>query len=195
MGKLVELGRLVHPSEIKYLLLMIVIRKVMCEEIETLSALATRTFSDTFARHNTPEDMQVYISSAFSIEQLGNELASPNYETYFVLVDEMPTGYIQLNFNSTEKGLEDFSTIEISRLYVLPEFFDHKLGKALMEKAIAIAEERQADYLWLGVWEHNYRAIDFYKKWVFEFFGSHVFRLGSDPQTDLLMKKRLTTKS
>ncbi|MEK7249135.1 MAG: GNAT family N-acetyltransferase [Bacteroidota bacterium] len=174
---------------------MIEVRKVVGEEVETLSALATRTFSDTFAEHNTLENMHAYIPSAFSVAQLSQELASPDSETYFVLVDEKPVGYIQLNFSSTEKGLEDFSTIEICRLYILQEFLGHKFGKALMEKAVAIAEERHAEYLWLGVWEHNYRAVEFYKKWGFEFFGSHVFQLGSDPQIDLLMKRPITTKS
>ena len=171
---------------------MVEMKKVTSEEVETLSALATRTFSDTFAEHNTREDMHAYISSAFSVAQFSKELASPDSEVYFVLVDENPVGYLQLNFNSTEKGLELFTTIEIGRLYVLQEFLGHKLGKTMMEKAIAVAIERHAEYLWLGVWEHNYRAIAFYKKWGFEFFGSHVFQLGSDLQTDLLMKKPIT---
>lgn len=171
---------------------MIEIRKVTCEEVETLTDLATHTFSDTFAGHNTPEDMHAYISSAFSVAQFSKELASPGSEVYFVFVDEKTAGYMQLNFNSTEKGLENFSTVEIGRMYVLQEFHGHKAGRALMQKAIAVAKERHAEYVWLGVWEYNYRAIAFYKKWSFEFFGSHVFQLGSDLQTDLLMKKPIT---
>ena len=41
--------------------------------------------------------------------------------------------------------------------------------------------------LWLGVWEHNLRAIAFYRRWGFETVGSHTFLLGSDEQTDLIM--------
>ena len=43
--------------------------------------------------------------------------------------------------------------------------------------------------IWLGVWERNARAISFYERWVFEKVGDHVFRLGSDDQTDLIMAR------
>lgn len=51
-----------------------------------------------------------------------------------------------------------------------------------------------ADVVWLGVWEHNPCALAFYRKWQFEVAGEHVFRLGDDPQRDLLMRRpgRLT---
>jgi ribosomal protein S18 acetylase RimI-like enzyme len=171
---------------------MLAIRKVQPDEAEVLSLLAIQTFSDTFAHLNTKENMQIFLTSAFSVEQLQRELSSPHSEFYFAIVNDELAGYIQLNFNTTEKGLEDFPVVEIGRLYVLQQFIGQKLGKALMEKAIAIAEERRADYLWLGVWEHNYRAIEFYTKWGFEFFGAHIFQLGDDPQIDLLVRKRIT---
>jgi ribosomal protein S18 acetylase RimI-like enzyme len=65
------------------------------------------------------------------------------------------------------------------------------IGKALMLKCIEIAREKKSDVLWLGVWENNQRAIDFYTKWGFEKFSTHIFMLGDDPQTDWLMKKEL----
>ncbi|RYY96378.1 MAG: GNAT family N-acetyltransferase, partial [Chitinophagaceae bacterium] len=55
-------------------------------------------------------------------------------------------------------------------------------------QALAVAQERGASCLWLGVWEENGRAIGFYRKNGFAAFGSHVFRLGTDEQTDILMK-------
>ena len=45
--------------------------------------------------------------------------------------------------------------------------------------------------LWLGVWEFNYRAVDFYKQWGFALCGSHPFLLGDDLQTDILMELKL----
>lgn len=170
---------------------MIEIRKVTEGEAEVLSALAERTFVYTFAQYNTSENMNSYVSSAFSIDQLTKELKSPDRETYFALLDSKPVGYLQLNFNSTEAGLETLHVIEIARLYVVPKLLGHKIGKELMEQAISIAEQRNADYLWLGVWEYNDRARRFYTRWGFEEFGSHVFQLGNDPQKDLLLKKSI----
>ena len=50
------------------------------------------------------------------------------------------------------------------------------------------AREKQAHYVWLGVWEKNERAIAFYRKNGFVAFDTHIFKLGDDEQTDILMK-------
>jgi len=62
------------------------------------------------------------------------------------------------------------------------------VGQVLYEKAIQLAKERKAPYVWLGVWEENPRAIQFYKKNGFVEFDKHLFVLGEDEQTDLMMK-------
>ncbi len=169
------------------------IRKVTEEEVEALRALAERTFVSTFAPFNSPDNMQSYLSSALTIEQLTNELKSADRETYFAILNNNPIGYIQLTFQSTETGLEHLNAIEIVRLYVDAEYLGKNIGKQLMEKAISVALKRKADYLWLGVWEHNDRARNFYARWGFEEFGSHVFQLGDDAQKDLLLRKSLTS--
>ena len=64
-------------------------------------------------------------------------------------------------------------------------------GNHLMEACLNLARQGGHKVIWLGVWEHNPRAISFYEKWGFEKFGSHLFMLGNDLQTDLLMKKNL----
>ena len=60
-----------------------------------------------------------------------------------------------------------------------------------MKKCLDLASELKKELVWLGVWEHNPRAIDFYKKFGFEKFGTHIFYLGDDAQEDWLMLKRL----
>lgn len=64
-------------------------------------------------------------------------------------------------------------------------------GEILYEKAIEIANRKNSDYVWLGVWEENPRAISFYKKNGFVEFDKHIFRLGDDEQTDVMMKLNL----
>jgi ribosomal protein S18 acetylase RimI-like enzyme len=81
--------------------------------------------------------------------------------------------------------------MEIVRLYVLPESIGHGIGARLMQECIDTATSRGFETLWLGVWERNGRAIQFYQKWGFEEVGSHIFQLGSDAQTDLIMQKPL----
>ena len=56
------------------------------------------------------------------------------------------------------------------------------------------AVAKTLDTVWLGVWEHNPKAIEFYKRCGFEVFDKHIFVLGNDPQNDLLMRKQIKTK-
>ncbi|MNF16430.1 Protease synthase and sporulation negative regulatory protein PAI 1 [compost metagenome] len=57
-----------------------------------------------------------------------------------------------------------------------------------------VAVQEQVLYIWLGVWEENKRALRFYEKNGFTVFDKHIFRLGNDEQTDLMMKKTITRK-
>jgi diamine N-acetyltransferase len=81
--------------------------------------------------------------------------------------------------------------VEIERIYVQNAYQGLKIGKALFDKAVSVAKERKASYLWLGVWEENHKAIAFYEKNGFLAFDKHIFMLGNDPQTDIMMKLML----
>jgi len=91
--------------------------------------------------------------------------------------------------------LEDWNCIEIERLYAAKEFIGRNVGSKLMECCLQQAFDEGFQLVWLGVWEHNLRAISFYEKWGFEKFGSHPFMLGKDLQTDLLFKKTINASS
>ena len=101
-------------------------------------------------------------------------------------------GYLKLNFGDTQTELKDANAVEIERIYVLNEFQGKKVGQLFYDKAIEIAIERKADYVWLGVWEENKRALNFYRKNGFLEFDKHIFKLGEDEQTDIMMKLVLT---
>ena len=61
--------------------------------------------------------------------------------------------------------------------------------------AIERAKQQQKQYLWLGVWEHNYSALAFYKKMGFTQFSQHNFDMGGDIQIDLLLKRDCELKA
>lgn len=56
-----------------------------------------------------------------------------------------------------------------------------------MQAALDVARDQGCDVIWLGVWEQNARAQEFYKKWGFERAGQQTFMLGKDPQSDWVM--------
>lgn len=154
--------------------------------------MVKKTFFETFAEKNTKENMQKYLEEGFTFEKLTSELLSPNSKFYFASFENKVIGYLKLNFGQSQTELKDDKALEIERIYVLNEYHGKKVGQILYDKAIEIAKHKKADYIWLGVWEENPRAINFYKKNGFEEFDKHIFKLGEDEQTDIMMKLKLT---
>lgn len=167
------------------------IRKVEQNETDTLREIGIRTFYETFAEFNSKEDMDAYLSTSFSLEKVTDELKNKASEFYFAIFQHEIIGYLKINFSEAQTELKAQNALEIERIYVLKEFHGKKVGQILYEKAIQIAKTANADYVWLGVWERNLRAISFYKKNGFVEFDTHVFKLGNDIQTDIMMKMEL----
>ena len=167
------------------------IRKINIDDLETLRNLSIQTFKETFEEVNTEEDMQKYLDENLSIEKLKTELENPNSEFYFAENNDEILGYLKLNFKDAQTEKLEENHFEIERIYVLKAFLGQKIGQILFDKAIEIGREKNLEYVWLGVWEENHRAIRFYEKNDFEIFGKHDFVLGKDVQTDLLMKLKL----
>lgn len=168
------------------------ISKVIPGNIPQLQAIGKQTFVETFAEHNTANDLQMYLDNNLSTEKLTNEISDPNSEFYFALLNHKVIGYLKINYGQAQTELKDRSSLEIERIYVLKEFHGKKVGQVLFEKAIAMARQANAEYVWLGVWEKNPRAIKFYMKNGFVEFDKHIFKLGNDEQTDIMMRLNLT---
>lgn len=164
---------------------------VTIEDLPQLQTIGRQTFSETFSAGNTEENLNKYLEEGFSVEKLSSELADQNTRFFFVKEDGQIIGYLKLNFGQSQTELKDDSALEIERIYVLQEFHGKKVGQILYDKVIEIAKESKLSYVWLGVWEENKRAISFYKKNGFVEFDKHIFKLGSDEQTDIMMKLML----
>jgi diamine N-acetyltransferase len=170
------------------------IKKATLSDIDQLQKIGRQTFSETFSAANTEENMKKYLEEGFSKEKLTEELNDKNTEFYFAQLDGNIIGYLKLNFGPSQTELKDDKALEIERIYVLKEFHGKHVGQLLYEKAIQVARQKNADYVWLGVWEENPRAIHFYKKNGFVAFDKHLFKLGDDEQTDIMMKLQLKNK-
>lgn len=164
------------------------IRKARLSDLETLQQLSRQTFFDAFSSENTAEDMQSYLDKSFNNEQLKRELSNPESGFYFAVFENKFIGYLKINTGTAQTELKNKEALEIERIYVSKDFQGKQIGKLLFDKAIQLAKEIQAPYLWLGVWEKNAKAIHFYKKNGLVEFDKHLFKLGEDVQTDILMK-------
>jgi ribosomal protein S18 acetylase RimI-like enzyme len=167
------------------------IKKVTLSDINELQTISRQTFFETFADVNTESDMEKYLNENFSRDKLKGELIVPDSEFYFASIHNKVIGYLKLNFGQAQTELKDPQALEIERIYVLKELHGKKVGQILYDTALQTATRSKADYLWLGVWEKNLRAISFYKKNGFVEFDKHIFKLGDDEQTDIMMKLKL----
>lgn len=135
--------------------------------------------------------MEAYSSVAFTLQNTQSQLNNPDSEFYFAMLGDEIAGYVKLNFNDAQNEYKDKNALEIERIYVSGEHHGKHIGKQLLDFAVNTARNKQFAYVWLGVWEHNEKALGFYKHQGFEQCGSHDFMLGDDKQTDLLMKRSL----
>jgi ribosomal protein S18 acetylase RimI-like enzyme len=164
------------------------IEKVNKNEVEQLQSISRQTFAETFSDSNSKENMDKYLNENLSIQKLSEELNNENSYFFFIKDGERNIGYLKLNMGPSQTEMKDETALEIERIYVIQEYQGKKVGQQLYEKAIQVAKEKKAQYVWLGVWEENHKAIQFYNKNGFEVFDKHVFVLGDEKQTDLMMR-------
>ncbi len=167
------------------------IKKATIKDLEALQLIGRQTFSETFAEVNSEENMIKYLEESFADEKLTAELNNADSHFYLAELDNKIIGYLKLNTGDAQTEKQDRNALEIERIYVAKEFHGKKIAQALYAQALQTAAELKAEYIWLGVWENNHRAVSFYTKNGFIQFDTHIFRLGDDEQTDLLMKKDL----
>ena len=167
------------------------LRRANAADAGLLAELGARTFYDTFAADNKPADMAAYLAAAFSPEQQAAELADPRACFLLAEIDGRAVGYAALRASDVPLCVMGGKPIELVRLYVAQEWHVQGVGAALMRACLAEAQQAGYQTMWLGVWEHNRRAQRFYRKWDFNVVGEHIFQLGADPQTDLLMERAL----
>jgi len=158
------------------------------DDLEGLKQISRKTFSDAFSSENSKEDMLLYLNSAFSDEKLTAELKEEESKFYLAKYKEEAVGYLKINFGLVQTGIQDKDAMELERIYLLRQFQGKGIGKKLLTQTINIAKQCKMRYLWLGVWEKNEQAIQFYKRNGFEVFSSHTFKIGNDIQVEHLMK-------
>jgi diamine N-acetyltransferase len=169
----------------------IIIKTATSQDADLIATLSRQTFSDTFARYNTTEDMEKFMNEVFTHQRLMEEVGAPGNEFLLAYNDNEPVGYARLRKAPNPAALGDMPAIEIARIYAVQHKIGKGVGSALMQRCIDVAKETGNRVIWLGVWEKNQKAIDFYTRWGFEKFGDHTFLLGNDEQTDWLMKRGL----
>ena len=166
-------------------------RPCTMSDLETLRDFSRTNFYENFAHLNTPENMEDYLNEAFDTEKLRGELSNPASFFYFLYADDILAGYLKVNEVPAQSDLQDERSLELERIYISKNVQGAGLGQYLMDHAVRFAVQREKEYLWLGVWEKNEKALGFYRKNGFYEIGTHTFVMGDDAQTDYIMRKDL----
>ncbi|PWN67111.1 GNAT family N-acetyltransferase [Chryseobacterium oncorhynchi] len=169
----------------------IIINKASAEDIDIVQKLGIQTFSETFAEDNSEEAMKKYLEESFNTEKVKAELNNPDSLFYIAWEEDNPVGYLKVNSGKAQTELQDETSLEIERIYVKKSHHGKKVGQLLYNQALETAKKLHKVYVWLGVWEQNERALSFYRKNGFVEFDQHIFVLGDDKQTDIMMKKMI----
>lgn len=173
------------------------IEKCTFDQVHLLQKLAIKTYQETFAESNSDDLLQQYYKKSLNIAKLSAQLENTNSEFYFIYSapraepEAKLAGFLKLNIDDAQTDLLDPDALEVEKIYILKGFLSQGLGKQMISFAINRAQQNNKKYLWLGVWENNFSALNFYKKMGFEQFGEHGFDMAGDIQTDLLLRKDL----
>ena len=165
--------------------------EVSRNDVKELREISCLTFIQTFASENTAKNVQFFLSHNYAEKKLLSELMNPESRFFFAKQGAEIVGYLKLNSGEAQTVLPNHDGFEIERIYVDQDSKGKGIGKMFIDFSIREAKKCNAGYIWLGVWEHNKPAIGFYLKSGFTAYGSHMFKLGEDEQTDLLMRRSL----
>lgn len=166
------------------------IRKAVPEDAALLAELGATTFYDTFSAFHSEEDMQLYLKKAYAQDAIAENLSNPEI-AYFIAYDgNIAAGYTKLLRNARHEMISPPS-IELEKIYVRKAYLSRQVGKALMDHALEYARREKFTTLFLGVWQENNRAVNFYKKAGMEIFTIRTFQLGQTLCDDYLLKIEL----
>jgi diamine N-acetyltransferase len=171
--------------------LRISIRQGRVEDNELLATLGRKTFFDSFAADNRPEDMAAYLADAFSPEKQASELADPLSVFLIAETGDERAGYARLLQSPAPACISSERPIQLVRLYACERWIGRGTGAALMQACIAESRKRRCDGIWLSAWDKNTRALRFYHKWGFSRVGTQTFQVGNDRQNDQILWRPL----
>lgn len=168
------------------------IKPITTSDVEKLQKVSRETFKATFDPYTAPNDMVCFLEEDYETVKLVKEIENPNSRFYFLMVQNEIAGYLKINVGDAQTEHLRENALEVERIYLRSSFQHRGLGNVLLDFAEKTAREEGKDYMWLGVYEKNVPAQHFYKRHGFSKVSQHTFQVGSDPQTDWLLVKKLT---
>jgi diamine N-acetyltransferase len=167
----------------------VTVREAGAADVPVLAALGEEAFYTAYAGQLAHEPLAAFARRAFEPERLAQELAEQPGGYLLLEVDGEPAGLAQLLAREAQPAVTGAQPVELSKIYLLDKWIGRGLGTTLMQACVDEARRRGYQTLWLGVWEHNPRAIGFYEKWGFLAVGDIRFNFEGEEQRDVVMSR------
>ncbi len=158
------------------------------ERATDLAELKAATFVEAFAADNDPDHVQAHLAREFTTQAVRRTLEDDRCSTWWLLDEGAPVGFVKVNRGEAQTEPNLTEGLEVEQIYLRASHHGQRLGGRLMEQAIAVARQERLPFIWLGVWEHNRKALAVYEHLGFFVIGDHTFLFGDEEQRDLLMR-------
>jgi diamine N-acetyltransferase len=164
------------------------VRPARADDVTLLADLAARTFRETYAERTRPDDMDAFLATrGWTPAWFAAAVEDPSQHVLVVEQDGAVVGFARLADEPPPTPVSAQRPLMLAQLYLVHEAQGLGSGSALMRDSLALARRAGHDVVWLGVWEHNPRAIAFYRRWGFREVGTMPFDFGGERHRDLVM--------
>lgn len=165
------------------------LRRATVEDADTLSALATRTFTETFGHLYPEEDLRAFLTEAYAPDRQRTILAHPGYAVFLLEDDGMAVGHAAAGPCGLPHADVRPGDGELKRLYVLASHQNGGHGGRLFDATMQWLERDGPRTLWIGVWSENHGAQRFYARHGFERVGEYEFPVGRVRDREFILRR------
>ncbi|RZL37684.1 MAG: GNAT family N-acetyltransferase [Rubrivivax sp.] len=153
------------------------IRPATPEDALALAAFAAQAFTDTY-RDLDAREVADYVAEHLQPEVMSGVIQDPACTTLLACVGNQLAGYAILRAGPSPACVARPAPLELWRIYLGEGFIGQGLGSRLRRAVQAEARRQGARSLWLGVYDRNVRAVQFYKRFGFAPVGGKEFLFG-----------------
>lgn len=163
-------------------------REANPEDAAELDRIFDQSFCDAFGHLYRPEDLESFLG--FGLAEWEAQLGDPACAFRIAEVGGRPVGYVKIGPQKLPVETNRPALL-LDQLYLLKEHHGAGIAHALMDWALAEAQRRGAEEIYLTVFIENHRARRFYDRYGFEAVGRYDFKVGNHVDEDVIMRKFL----
>jgi diamine N-acetyltransferase len=171
-------------------------RGANADDVAALSALGRDSFMDAFGHLYSAENLNMFLTSVYSLETVAAEIADPDRLYRIAEADGRLLGYCKIKLKTgfgddIEPDLAGRKAMDLAQLYMRGGMTGKGLGDALTRWAIDYGRTQGYDDVYLSVWSENLGAQRFYQRYGFAHYADIGFMVGNQRDEEFLYRLAL----